>query len=378
MLGSRISLRAPRLPAAAGLLALMLFAVGSSWFATPAFADTQTYALGPGATITYVVPTTSAPVTVTGSDSISGSFSLAHQQSSPFSGGDFFTVTGMSLQTGSGAAFALKNVASSQDPVLADTGVPGSYDVDFTQYGTADFNAVLAGSGIAPSSGYAGFTIQQTGLAPELPTFSGSSTSPTGFDLTVSHSLTPPGLGLYEYTTPKCNPSGCSTTLALFAMIDGTAGAINPPSSKVNMRFHYAADGSTGGWSSSQTVSPLGAITIGPQATEGSLVVNPGDTLSAGYDFDMPGSHPAATLGFSNTTVTFQAACSSGSGGGQIVVHVPNEQYTDPLNVISWQPSGNQQDPSVYQGQTTVPDLCHGGSISLKQGGTFNSTVGQL
>jgi hypothetical protein len=164
---------------------------------------------------------------VIGSDSISGSFSLDHQLSSPFSGGEFFRLTGMNLQTGFGPSFTLTNVPAKRDPVLANTGVPASYDVNFTQDGTAAFNAVLDGSGIAPSKGYAGFTIQQTGLAPDLPSVSGTSASPTGFDFTVSHSLTPPGLGLYEYTAPRCSSSGCSTTLALVAMIDGTASLTN-------------------------------------------------------------------------------------------------------------------------------------------------------
>jgi hypothetical protein len=153
---------------------------------------------------------------------------------------------------------------------------------------------------------------------------------------------------------------------------------INPPTSKVNVRFHYSADGSPGGWSATKTVSSSGAITIGPQAMEGNLLVKPGGTPRVGYDFTMPGSHPATTLGFFNTTVSFQAVCASGSGGGTISVKAPDQQYTDPLNSPSWYPSGNQQDPSVYQGSITVPDLCSGGTISLKQGGTFSATAGAL
>ncbi len=301
---------------------------------------------------------------------------MNHQSFSPFFGGEFFTVTGMNLRTGSGGAFTLANVPSKQDPVLANTGCPDHIDVDFTQDGTADFDAISPGSGIAPSGGYAGFTIERTGLAPELPTFSGASASPTGFAFTASHSLTPPGLGLYEYTAPTCNPNGCSTTLALFAMIDGTSALINPPSSKVNLRFHYSADGSAGTWSGTTAVNS-GAITIGPQAMEGNLMVKPGDTLKVGYDLTIPGSHPSTALGFTNTTVRLQTVCTNGSGGGQVAVTVPDQQYTDPLNSSSWYPSGNQQDPSVYQGQTTIPDLCGGGSMSVEQGGTFNATVAQ-
>jgi hypothetical protein len=152
----------------------------------------------------------------------------------------------------------------------------------------------------------------------------------------------------------------------------------SPPTSKVNVRFHYSADGSAGGWSGTKTLSPSGGLTIGPQAMEGNLIVNPGDVLNVGYDFTMPGSHPATTLGFFNTTVTFQAVCASGSGGGTFAVSVPALQYTDPLDSSAWYPSGNQPDPSVYQGSITVPDLCAGRSISLQHGGTFTTTVGAL
>ena len=151
-----------------------------------------------------------------------------------------------------------------------------------------------------------------------------------------------------------------------------------PPTSKINVRFHYSANGSAGGWSGTKTVSSSGAITIGPQAMEGNLLVNPGDTLQVGYDFTMPGSHPATNLGFFSTTVTFHAVCAAGSGGGTIVVSVPSEQYSDPLNSSAWYPSGNQQSPLVYQGSVAVPDLCAGGTMSLRNGGTFSATVGAL
>jgi DNA-binding beta-propeller fold protein YncE len=179
-------------------------------------------------------------------------------------------------------------------------------------------------------------------------------------------------------TTVTCTASDPDDTPSSASNSFKVTVFINPPTSKVNVRFHYSADGSAGGWSTATTVSSSGAVTIGPQAMEGNLIVKPGDTLNVGYDFTMPGSHPAATLGFFNTTVTLQAACAPGTGGGTITVNVPAQQYTDPMNSSAWYPSGKQQDPSVYQGSISVPNLCGGGSISLKQGGTFNATVGAL
>jgi hypothetical protein len=145
---------------------------------------------------------------------------------------------------------------------------------------------------------------------------------------------------------------------------------------KINMRFHYSANSSEGGWSSTNTVSSSGAITIGPQAMEGNLLVRSGDTLRAGYDFTMPGSHPSAGLIFSQTAVTFQAACASGKGGDTIVVRMAAQSYSDPQDSSAWYPSSDQQASAVYQGSATVPDVCGGGTITLSQGGTFRATVG--
>jgi len=117
------------------------------------------------------------------------------------------------------------------------------------------------------------------------------------------------------------------------------------------------------------------AISMGPQAMEGDLKVKPGDTLSAGYDFTMPGNHPAATLLFTSAMVTFQAQCVSGSGGGSVVVPIADSTYTDPAGSSQWFPSGDQHSPLVYQGSVAVPNLCGGGQMTLKKGGTFTAQL---
>ncbi len=63
---TRALTRAVRVPLAAGTLARAFSLLGLLSLASPAFANAQTYILGPAATITYVVPTTSSPVTVIG------------------------------------------------------------------------------------------------------------------------------------------------------------------------------------------------------------------------------------------------------------------------------------------------------------------------
>src|SRR5437870_10866084 len=119
--------------------------------------------------------------------------------------------------------------------------------------------------------------------------------------------------------------------------------------------------------------APYGAI--GPQAMEGDLKVSPGDVLSAGISFTMPGSHPQATIGFRAANVVFDAQCVSGSGGGTILIHLKISRTTIPENSSDWFPTGDQHDPAAYQGSVAVPDLCGGAQITLKAGGTFSAYV---
>src|SRR5712664_2039056 len=60
-------------------------------------------------------------------------------------------------------------------------------------------------------------------------------------------------------------------------------------------------------------VSPSGAgtVVIGPQAMEGNLQIHPGDALRAGFDFTMPGSHPAATTSFYNVSIALLVTCAN-------------------------------------------------------------------
>lgn len=114
------------------------------------------------------------------------------------------------------------------------------------------------------------------------------------------------------------------------------------------------------------------------QAMDGALKVPQGSTLSAGYDFTMPGAHGAATVSFAGTQVTFQATCASGTPGTEtIIVDLPDQSYPDPAGSSSWYPSGDQNSPSTYQGETTVPSFCDPGAlVSLQQGGQFSTRVG--
>jgi hypothetical protein len=117
------------------------------------------------------------------------------------------------------------------------------------------------------------------------------------------------------------------------------------------------------------------SLTFPMQAMEGDLKLSPGQTLEVGYDFTMPGNHPSATVNFSAGQVSFPYTCVSGSGTGTLIVPFGAETYTDNQNSSAWIPSGNQQDPSVFQGQIAVPNVCNGGEVQFQQGGAFTTGV---
>lgn len=155
-------------------------------------------------------------------------------------------------------------------------------------------------------------------------------------------------------------------------------GVLTPPcpqDTKANFRWHYSAERSAGGWSGTTTETCPGAVTMGPQAMEGNLIVSPGDTVQAGYDFTLPGNNTALTLTVSNAQVVFDVACASGATPSQpsFTVTMADQSYS--LAGSQWYPSGGQSSPLVYQGSAAVPDLCGGGSLDLAQGGTFTATL---
>jgi hypothetical protein len=126
-----------------------------------------------------------------------------------------------------------------------------------------------------------------------------------------------------------------------------------------------------------QSFRVVHALVMGPQAMEGNLHVAPGTTLSVGYDFTMPGSHPAANVTFTATSVVFQVACVGSSQTGTLTVPIAKATYGDPAGSPSWYPSGDQSSGLVYQGSLVVPDtICGPGvTVSLQAGGTFTTGI---
>jgi RHS repeat-associated protein len=122
-------------------------------------------------------------------------------------------------------------------------------------------------------------------------------------------------------------------------------------------------------------VSPSGAgtVVIGPQAMEGNLQIHPGDSLRAGFNFTMPGSHPTATASIYNASVSLLVKCSDGSTPA-LAINLPAQTITDPGGSPSWYPSGDQSSSLVYQGTLTAPDLCGGLVMNDAGGATFTAT----
>jgi hypothetical protein len=108
---------------------------------------------------------------------------------------------------------------------------------------------------------------------------------------------------------------------------------------------------------------------------EGDLRVNPGTTIFGGFDFTMPGSHPAATVSFVGLQVSIPYRCGSGPILGSLVFAVNQSAITIPANNNDWYPSGDQKSPLVLQAQATVPDVCNGGEVRMDQGATFSGDI---
>lgn len=189
---------------------------------------------------------------------------------------------------------------------------------------------------------------------------------------TAGAELYDPLTGTFSATGSMALPTGGYGDPLIFV------GGATPPLGKVQVRFHYSAPGSPGNWSDAKKVSSTGVITMGPKAMEGNLIVRPGDILRVGYDFKMPGKHPGSTLSFTQAKVRFSAVCTSRPGKFLFEVNMADKLYLDPLNSTAWYPSGDQSNSTVYQKSIVVPDLCGGGTMSLKRGGLFGALVASV
>ena len=143
----------------------------------------------------------------------------------------------------------------------------------------------------------------------------------------------------------------------------------------LNVRWHYSANGSKGGWSKTKSAScQTGFVSIGPQAMEGDLKLNPGTPIKTGYDFSLPGNKVGRTAIVTDAKVVFQLRCVSGAPAAPSTLTVVLATQTYAVNGSQWTPSGDQKSSLTYQGSGVIPDACGGGQVRLDKGGTFSGT----
>lgn len=257
-------------------------------------------------------------------------------------------------------------------PVSCDTPSGSTFPI-----GTTTVTCTASDSDDTPSSVSTSFTVTVTKAAqsimfPAIPLhLLDAKNTPTSEPITATASS-----GL-EVTVTSSTPSVCNvanptlsggvTTWTLTVTAVGTCAL---SSSQVGNGTYLAAPAVT------QSFQVARLLSMGPQAMEGDLKVAGGSTLKAGYDFTIPGQHPADSVSFVGANVVFAYTCTSGSNSGTFSVPIPDATISDPAGSPSWYPSGSQSDPSVYQGAISVPNVCPTGAlVRLQKGGTFSTGV---
>jgi len=108
---------------------------------------------------------------------------------------------------------------------------------------------------------------------------------------------------------------------------------------------------------------------------EGDLKLSPGSTVTTGYSVSLPGNNKPFAAGVTNATVVFTLTCVSGAAPSQPTLTVQMDPAQYAVTGSEWVPTGDQKNPLSYQGTGTVPNVCNGGVVSLKKGGTFFATI---
>lgn len=132
-------------------------------------------------------------------------------------------------------------------------------------------------------------------------------------------------------------------------------------------------------------VAALGAVFAGPASAtvaaisgsmEGAIKISPGDWVSAGYRFSIPGSHPAETVWVASAQVSLSGPCTNG-GSATVVVPLSAGPYTVLANDNNWWPTGDQQSAASFQGAVQAPaGLCGGtGKLDASAGADFSADL---
>lgn len=86
----------------------------------------------------------------------------------------------------------------------------------------------------------------------------------------------------------------------------------------------------------------------------GTIGINTGDTVEAGYELMQGGNHPASTVSLvSGANVTADIFCQGGSSY-TLTIPLPTQSYSLAAGDNSWLPSSNPTSPLVFQGSATA------------------------
>ena len=74
----------------------------------------------------------------------------------------------------------------------------------------------------------------------------------------------------------------------------------------------------------------------------GKVKLGPATTVRVGYDFSLPGKHPAAQVRFVQPQVELAVTCVSNGAASSLVVPMADDAQTVPANDTDWLPSGDR------------------------------------
>jgi hypothetical protein len=280
----------------------------------------------------------------------------------------YFYNSGAQMQSGSVGTVTFLSSACGQ--TQAQTLAGHIYDCSA---GSATTNEVFGGT--LAATGPTTVLMQSNPLSPTslmAGTYSLSATSPPGYQFVACG-------GTATINSPS------SATQSVSVPVDGagvgifyvsyTPVSVCPAGQKINLRWHYSANGSAGSWSATQSTICPGWISTHAQAMEGDLKLLPGTTLLAGYDLTSPGANRTFSVSVNRPQLVLTVRCVSGAAPSQSTLTVPMPTSTYTVSGSAWSPSGDEHSSLVYQGSVVVPDLCAGGQVEFDKGGTFSASL---
>lgn len=117
----------------------------------------------------------------------------------------------------------------------------------------------------------------------------------------------------------------------------------------------FPDDWNTGG----TMVTSLNGVFSFPQL----LTINSGDTVQAGYQFHIPGNHPAATASLVNGAITADVRCFDGTSYTLTIPLPASQSYAIPADDRLWVPG-----QGTWQGSVTAPECGNGDSRGILEG----------